>query len=207
MHTIDQLNGLRQRMQAQANGLRAIVDRANTEATKIKADASRAANWVAERIDELRQAVVKEAGEAYRELHAGAQEARGQRAFWGSKTYVLSRQKFDADAAKDAVIRAAKLAEFSLVAPAVLQLIADDSIAVHDWPTVWQAYLAGAQHHGTEGWSGIDFAQVAIDEQAQALELISQCERLSSESEYLIATAAGRTASPVQKLAMARGTA
>lgn len=204
MLKLPQLQALRAGMQSDVNEMQAALGRLNSEIERLKSDPSRNADWLRSKIEEARAAAMVPLGEKLGIFGARLEATRAQERFWQSKELVLSLQAFDADPAKDAAIRLAKIAEFAATPARVLQLIADSAKEDNNFPLLYTAYIAGHDRTGQPGWRGIDLADVALPEQDAALQIIREVEALTMRAQDIVALASGSGLSPVRKLQTAR---
>lgn len=207
MLTLNQLQALHGGMQSDVATMQASLDKLNAEIVRIKSDGTRHDDYIAEKVDEARKAVLPAMGERLGTFGERVERAKAQRKYWNSKTMILSLQMFDADPLRDATIRLAKGAELAAMDSALLQLVADSAIEDGNFQMIYMAYLAGFARHGQPGWRGMDLAGVAVPEQDSALAIIREIEGLTMKASDILAQASGGGLSPVRRLQTARSLA
>ncbi|MBZ0096987.1 MAG: hypothetical protein K8H75_16660 [Sulfuricella sp.] len=204
MFKMSQLKAVRDGMSADVDFMQGILARLDSDSVRIKSDGTRHDDFIKEKVDEARAKALPQLGEKLGTFGSRLEAVKAQRKFWESKPMILSLQTFDSDVAKDAQIRAAKLAELASMDSPLLQLTADSALEDADLPTIYQCYLASRDRHGTPGWRGLSLDDVVIPEQAEALQIIQQCTALTMQAEDIAKLASGGGLTPTRRLQTAR---
>ena len=202
MLSLDTLKTVKAKLQNDLNQAQARLAQLDSDVQGVANARGMLPDYKTEKIDALRQAAVADIGALVSDFDARLAPVKAQRKFWESTKLLMSRLRFAEDPAIDATIRLQRADEFSRMDAETLQLVAENSRLESDWPSLWQAYLAGLQHVGKPGWSGIDLPPAP--DQGAALGLIKSCEDLLWLAHNTFARANGAQPTGADKLVHAR---
>lgn len=125
-----------------------------------------------EEIAERRHKALAVIGDKERRLKQIAQIALDQEKYWADAAFLLSRQRFDDDIAKDSLIRACWLAELTVMPASTFNLIVQNALEESAQALLWQCVLANRQR--SEKADELDLAVLMIPQRAEALDAIAQ---------------------------------
>ena len=206
MLEINSIRTIHAGMKADVEKAQALLASLDSSIQKIKADGSRHPNWIAEKIAELRAQKIPAIGAIIRTFDDRSAEVMADKPNWQNKPLLLSRQRFDKDPVSDATIRQSRLTECERMDAATLQIVADNAKGENNLPLFWCCFVTGLQRAGQPGWGGIDFANVVIPDQAEALQLIEQCSALTHLAHSCYSQASGNVLTGLDKMQVARAT-
>jgi len=207
MLNLESLKNIHNGMKSDVEKSQKLLANLDTEIQKIQADGTRHPTWIKEKIDEARAKALPAIGEVVRTFDERNATVQADRPNWLSKSLLLSRQKFDADAATDATIKIASLTEFAAMDSSTLQLVAANASSEKNLPLVWCAYLSGLSRAGQPGWAGFALDKVEIPGQAEALDLIARCQSLLWLAHSAYSQASGHVPTGLDKMQSARAQA
>jgi hypothetical protein len=179
--------------------MRKMLDAHNAKVEQFENDKTRSREYVQEQITAARVAAMPEMVKDLETLRVTAANAEAQREFWGSHALLFSRIPFHSDAVADATIRMRYASELAAMDTPLLALTMKNALEEKNLPLVWACQMAGR----TRNESNLpDLSEVEIPGQAQALQLIADCDAAYAEATMIVAAISGQGMSAVQKLAV-----
>lgn len=187
--------------------MEAELARLNVEIAKAEADKSRSRDWVLETVKAARAKAMPVLNAEMKSIRALAKTCAEHEPFWQSKPLVLSLQKFDDDAAKNAQIRMACAGEFSRLPLPLLLLTLQNARADNNLPLVYQSWLAGMARQSEAGFTGtgdLSLDSIELPEQAAALSAIATCAVNADDAERIFFVANGQPDDPIRRMNIGR---
>lgn len=187
--------------------MEAELARLNVEIAKAEADKSRSRDWVLETVKAARAKAMPVLNAEMKSIQALAKTSSEHEPFWQSKPLVLSLQKFDEDAAKNAQIRMAYAGEFSRLPLPLLLLTLQNATADKNMPLVYQCWAAGMARQGEAGFTGtgdLSLDSIELPEQAAALSAIGTCKVNADDAERIFFVANGQADDPIRRMNIGR---
>jgi hypothetical protein len=177
--------------------MRKVLDTHNATVEQFENDKTRSREYVQEQITAARVAAMPRMVKDLETMRETAANAEAQREYWGSHALLMSRIPFHADPATDAALRMRYTTELAAMDTPLLELTMKNALDEKNLALAWACQMAAR----TRSESKLaDLSEVEIPGQAQALQLIADCDAAYAEAELIVAAISGQGMSAVQKL-------
>jgi hypothetical protein len=194
------LKYMEQALKADADYTAGLAAALDAEIQKIKSDASRSPQWVADQIESARDAAIKLILSRIKSVRERVASMIEQRNYYKSTTFLLSRQVFNDSETNDSIIKAHHLRECEAMPAALLLLTAESAKEDKNLALLWQCWLAGNLRGPADGWKGVSLEGVTVPQQDEALQLIAMGEVHARAVEMAFTVASGGVLTGVDKL-------
>jgi hypothetical protein len=164
---------------------------------RVASDETRSEEYTAAEIGNLRAEALPELGTLVNDVAATAAVLDAQAAYYSNTALLLSLVP-----AHDAAGRAARLAEYTMMPHALLELTALRAKHAGDWATYYVAWLAA-----TRSGAHIPLDNISLPQQVEALAAIERARAMVTVAQGVFAMAHGTRLSGASRLADARARA
>ncbi|RFC37759.1 MAG: hypothetical protein DID92_2727743058 [Candidatus Nitrotoga sp. SPKER] len=188
--------------------MESIIEKLNALIEQCENDKSRSRDWILETVKATRAKEEPALTAELKTIMTMAEVSYAHKKFWENKPLLLSLQKFDEDAARDAQIRLCHASELGTISLPLLGLTFENARADRNLPLVYQCWRVG-QARSTEA-SFTDSMNLALNDlelpgQAASLAAISACVSNRAHGEMIWqVSVSGQRGDPVRKLNVAR---
>lgn len=184
---------------------------------RITADATRHPAYIEEKVTEARSKATPAIYETLGKINALHESLIKAAGLWQDKRFLLSTKPLTQplnsipgapakDQAAEALARLAKMTEYSKLDADLLHAVADDAKREG---RLAELHLACLENNGRDqeqpGWKPIDLGGVELPDQVQALELLTEANRIANGISIAMKQAEGKPVSPVDRISAGRG--